>query len=332
MEGMKNQWTGGQYSLFRAILGLFIIIYYLTDLSFLPTIEGFFAIGGVIAGAFLLIGKNDRVAALVLIALLVGRLIIVELDPRTVALLSLVIFHACLPKAPYGSWDAKERVDPRGDWRMPQRYYAAKWVVVALLYWWWAFWIRNPTAGLLEFLGVVAFALLALGSHIRPYVWLVMWLGQIFLFTKGDPNGVLLLEHWALFDPGWVKPKRRGHDHILFYDAPCGLCSLFIRFLLAERPGCNQMKFASLQGPTAKRLLQRGEGDTVVLYHHGKELVRWKAISEVLAELGGLWRLLSYIVKILPDFLYNLVARHRHKVKRSECPLIPPEYKDSFLP
>lgn len=329
---MKNEWTGGQYSLFRGVLGLFLLFYYFKDLSFLPTLEGFFAVGGIIAAAFLLLGKSDHSAALVLIALLLGRLIVVELDPRTVALLSLVIFHACMPRKPYGSWDAAGRLDPKGEWRMPKRYYSAKWVIMVLLYTWWAFWPSNPISGPLHFLLVVTFALLALLQPIRPLVWLAMWLWQIVLFLKGSPNGVLLLAHFALFDPGWIKPKKRGHDAILFYDAPCGLCSLFVRFLLAERPHCQELKLAPLEGTTAKRLLRGNEGDTVVFYHHAKELVRFEAIGEVLQELGGLWRLSGYVIKKFPRPLYDLVARHRHKVRKNSCTPIPEEFSEIFLP
>jgi predicted DCC family thiol-disulfide oxidoreductase YuxK len=332
MKSMKNKWTGGQYSLFRAILGLFLIIYYLKDLVFFPTIEGFFALMGVAAAIFLLVGKNDRIAALILTALLIGRLIVVEMDPRTVALLALVVFHACLPKYPYGSWDAQERSAQDRHWRMPQRYYFSKWVVMGLLYIWWAFWASNPTGGMMAFLVVVAFLILALSDAIRPLIWLLMWLFQIVLFAKGNPNGILLLAHWLLFDPGWIKSQKRGHDHILFYDAPCGLCSSFIRFLLAERPDQDQLKFASLKGATAQKLLEGTEGDTVILYHHGHKLLRWKAVAALLAELGGLWRLIAPIVKIFPDYLYNFIARHRHKVKRQACNLIPVEDQESFLP
>lgn len=329
---MKNGWTGGQYSLFRAVLGLYLIFYYLGDLSFLPTLEGFFAIGGVISGALLLIGKRDRIAALMLIALLLGRLIVVGLDPQTVALLALVIFHAFLPKTPYGSWDAMSRTDPRGEWRLPQRYYAAKWVIMWLLYWWWAFWPGNPTGGVYAFLGVVAFGILALGSHVRPYIWLAMWISQLVLHALGDPNGVLLLAHWALFDPAWIKPSRRGHDYILFYDGSCGLCSHFVRFVLAERPPGHQMTFAPLQGKTAATLLKDNRGDTVILYHAGKTLIEWKAIAEVLQELGGLWRLGGLFVKYLPPALYHQVASHRHKLTGKHCVIIPSAYKDCFLP
>ncbi len=329
---MKNKWTGGQYSLFRAFLAIFLIIYYLKELVFFPTIAGFFAIMGIIASAFLLIGKNDRYAALSLIALLIGRLIVVEPDPTTVTLLALVVFHAFLPKNPYGSWDARKCLGLEKNWRMPKRYYSLHWIVIGLLYIGWAFWQVNPTGRIVAFLGVIAFLIFSLSKAVRPVIWLLMWLIQIALFIKGTPNGVLLLAHWFIFNPGWIRPQKRGYEYILFYDAPCGLCSSFIKFLLCERPSENRLKFASLKGITGKQLLQKSKEDTVVLYHKADELLRWKAIAAVLAQLGGIWRLISPVLSILPDKLYDFIASRRHKIKKQASLFIPAKEKESFLP
>jgi len=38
----------------------------------------------------------------------------------------LLLLHAVLPKAPYGSWAARSRDDPRGNWYMPQSAFALR--------------------------------------------------------------------------------------------------------------------------------------------------------------------------------------------------------------
>lgn len=329
---MKNRWTGGQYSLFRVVIALYLFVFYLEDLAFLPTIEGFFALIALAVLPLFLVGKRDRIIALILIALLLGRLIIVGMDLGTVTLLSLMIFHAFLPRAPFGAYDAKNRPDPKGNWRLPQRFYVTKWIIIWLLYWWWAFWPNNSAAGGLEFAGVAAFGLLSLGSHIRPYIWLGMWLWQIALHLFGDLNSALLLAHIALFDPGWIPPARKGREYILFYDGSCDLCSTFVRFILAERAADDQMKFAPLGGATANAMRLREGNTTVVLYHQDKTYVRWKAIAEVLREIGGIWRLLAPFVTILPSALYNWIADHRHRFHKKHCLVMPKHLTSSFLP
>ena len=63
----------------------------------------------------LAIGARDRVAGLVLAAWL---LVIAWSWPSSFMGIVLVL-HAALPPAPYGSWEARGRPDPAGDWEMP---------------------------------------------------------------------------------------------------------------------------------------------------------------------------------------------------------------------
>ena len=46
----------------------------------------------------------------------------------------LLLAHAFLPPAPYGSWAARGRADPAGGWRMPPPIFCVAWVVLALGY------------------------------------------------------------------------------------------------------------------------------------------------------------------------------------------------------
>jgi predicted DCC family thiol-disulfide oxidoreductase YuxK len=107
---MKNGWTGGQYSLLRALLGAALLIR--------------FAIGGgplweraVIAAAAvpLLGGFQDRVAAIVIIAVL-----IIARGPWWA--IPILLFHVLQKGAPYGSVDGWGRVDPRGGWSIRPRF------------------------------------------------------------------------------------------------------------------------------------------------------------------------------------------------------------------
>jgi hypothetical protein len=46
----------------------------------------------------------------------------------------MLLAHAFLPEAPYGSWMARGRPDPGGKWEMPPAIFAVAWIVMALGY------------------------------------------------------------------------------------------------------------------------------------------------------------------------------------------------------
>lgn len=117
---MKNAWTGGQYSIVRAIVGACLFVYFLSRLD----LSSFFAIAAV----FLAIGWFDRVAAIVLWCAFAW---LYWLTP-VMLLSSPLLIHACLPPAPFLSSAARGRVDPRGNWSFPPVLYATAWIAMAL--------------------------------------------------------------------------------------------------------------------------------------------------------------------------------------------------------
>ncbi len=160
-------WTGGQYSVVRAALGIYLALHYaqlapwgaelFSRLGVLPAgaaspllslfpnvlalrdspafVTALLWLASVL-GALLAIGAYDRLAALGLWyigACLIGRNPLI-LNPALPFVGWLLLAHACLPPGPFGSWAARGRVDPRGGWRMPGGIYAAAWVVMAIGY------------------------------------------------------------------------------------------------------------------------------------------------------------------------------------------------------
>ena len=164
---MKNGWTGGQYSIFRAVFAIYLFVHFL---QLLPWGAELFSNRGVLpdgsASPLLhlfpnILALNDSpgmVTALLTLGALLSVLFGIGLYDRSIALglwyiwaclfgrdplISnpsipfvgwMLLAHLFVPPAPYGSLAARGRVDPGGGWRMPPAIFAAAWTVLALGY------------------------------------------------------------------------------------------------------------------------------------------------------------------------------------------------------
>jgi predicted DCC family thiol-disulfide oxidoreductase YuxK len=319
---MKNGWTGGQYSLFRGLLGLFVTFHFFSLMPWgkeLFSSEGalgfstskhldeyfpnplalwnspfditvFLALG-VLAGLCLTLGVRDRWAAVLLWfqwACLLDRNPLI-LNPHLPYLGWLLLAHACLPKAPFGSWDARRLPDRGASWTFPTALFGTAWLVVSWSYSFSGYrkaftpswtdgtaltWIlQHPMsrdnfaqhflAGLPgPVLAALTFAVLgleffngplALFRALRPWVWSAVTLMHLgILVTLDFPEltlGMLVVQAF-LFDPAWIAPKKIAGTPILFYDGACGLCHRAVLFALAENA---PFRFAPLQGKTFQK-------------------------------------------------------------------------------
>lgn len=167
---MKNGWTGGWYSVFRAILGAYLLVHFLhltpwtaevfssagmlpqahaspvIDLCpYFPNVLAYWDSPTCLTVLLLLagglsvlfaVGCWDRAAALGLWyiwACLFGRNPLIG-NPGLPYVGWLLLAHVFLPPAPYGSWAAWRRTDQRRGWRMPPAIFAAAWILMALGY------------------------------------------------------------------------------------------------------------------------------------------------------------------------------------------------------
>ena len=206
----------------------------------------------------------------------------------------LLLAHAFLPTAPYGSWAAPDRPDPRGTWRMTPSIFFAAWVLMALGYTYsgtmklgspsWidgsalARVLENPLARpgflriwLLSFppfilrlatwsaLGFeLCFAPLALIRRLQPLIWcamLLLHLGLFALVNFADLTAGMVILQLFTFDPAWVPPLKVRHAETMFFDGHCGLCHGAVRFVLAEDSAGTAFRFAPLQGETFQALV-----------------------------------------------------------------------------
>jgi predicted DCC family thiol-disulfide oxidoreductase YuxK len=316
---MNTGWTGGQYSIFRVVFGLYLFVTFarllpwsaelfsnrgaLADASTNPLIRLFpnilalwdspavvLALVTAAAGLAIMfaLGLRDRVAAIgmwYVLACLLGRNPLIS-NPSLPLAGWVLLAHALVPPAPYGSLDARGRPDPAGAWAMPKAIHAMAWVLMALGYSYSGYtkllnpsWIdgtalrhvlesplarpglltealllmpdgilRAVTWGSLAF--ELGFAPLALSRRVRPWLWglmLGMHLGLLALIDFADLSLGMIMLHLFTFDPAWVGARDPAATETVFYDGHCGLCHRAVRFILAEDRAGSAFRFAPLQ-------------------------------------------------------------------------------------
>ena len=216
---VSNGWTGGQYSLFRAIFGAYLFVLFVRPLwrvgSFFcqstvlqstvllapPDPLGFllpnmwklwntpvFVISLLVIAAglsvLLTIGLYDRVASVLLCPIWICFFAYVPyFDLLSVS--GLLLAHVFVPPAPYGSWAGRGRPDPNGSWCMPQMIYLAAWILLALGHAYTGFTkLVDPS-----WLDGAALARILENPLSRP-----SWLRKTLLTL---PNGILRLATWG---------------------------------------------------------------------------------------------------------------------------------------
>jgi predicted DCC family thiol-disulfide oxidoreductase YuxK len=305
---VTNGWTGGQYSLVRALTGAGALVGIAVAAS--QTASGprasAMAGAGLLAAGSLALGRFSRTAA-------VGTAIVWLLARRTdvwavdVAAGAVFAVHAAMARAPYGSLDARGRVDPGGDWAMhPWRLALAA----------------------LAFLGVfVLFAWTAAEGLANPWRW----------------AGSLAALLFVAFDPGWIPRHSPASTDALFYDGTCGLCHGAVRFVLAEDADGTAFRFAPLDSDAFRAAVPADLRATlpdslVIATADGRVLTRADGVLHLTRRLGGIWRALGTIAGVFPtrllDAAYDVVARLRHRLfarPKDACPLLPPHLRARFL-
>jgi len=132
--------------------------------------------------------------------------------------------------------------------------------------------------------------------------------------------------------------------HLLLYDGACALCNGLTQFVLERDQRC-LFEFASLQSAAARSVLEpfgASPDDLSTLYvladyrgTRSRLLRKGRAVVFVMTALGWPWRAAA-LAGILPDAvldrLYDLVARHRHRVAAGQRCLLPtPEQRSRFI-
>lgn len=221
---MKNGWTGGQYSIVRALFGAYLFVHFLTA-AIAGVATPLYALAAI-ASIFFAIGLYDRIAAVVICGVLAFLFV---RDPRIDHLAlavagCMLLIHALMPPSPYGSWAARGRIDPRGGWSFPPALFAVLWIVLSLF-------------------------------------WLVMLLLRPSLTHLGF---AMVIVHLFAFNPAWVPQRSPATTDVLQYDGSCGLCHRSVRMVLAEDRSGTAFTFSPLPGSDqASVIVETADGRTL---------------------------------------------------------------------
>ena len=131
---------------------------------------------------------------------------------------------------------------------------------------------------------------------------------------------------------------------MLLYDGTCGFCAASVQFVL-RRERQHTLRFAALESEAGREVRARhsqlaGVDSMIWVDAPGtaaeRVLLRSDAALRVARYLGGPWRLSAIgrlVPRLLRDGLYDLVARHRHRLisESAQCYLPPPAVRARFL-
>lgn len=134
-------------------------------------------------------------------------------------------------------------------------------------------------------------------------------------------------------------PEIKSYKIILF-DGVCNFCNYWVNFAI-KRDRKKKLKFTTLQGETAKQLLQKFHINpisinSVVFIDKDKAYTQSSAAIRICKYLNGGWKLFyGFMIfpKFIRDFFYNIIARNRYKWygKKESCMVPTPEVKERFL-
>lgn len=140
--------------------------------------------------------------------------------------------------------------------------------------------------------------------------------------------------------------SERFSTALVLYDGLCALCSRMVQFLL-ENDRHQILKFASLQGDTAKAIFQRhpqiDDNLRSVIYIRDFDspdetlFFRSGAIIQILDDIDthpGTAFFLSLVPRFIRDFVYDIIATYRYRWfgKYERCWLPQIKWTERFLP
>ena len=130
----------------------------------------------------------------------------------------------------------------------------------------------------------------------------------------------------------------------VFFDGECGFCHRWVQLVVKLDHNGRAFQFAPRKGETFQSLVARERREALppsilVLTTEGRILTRSSAVLHILDRLGGGWRVMAVVGRMVPagirDVAYRFIARVRHGLlpaPDSACPIVSPELRARFGP
>lgn len=128
-------------------------------------------------------------------------------------------------------------------------------------------------------------------------------------------------------------------EKIIVFDGVCILCNAFVQFI-HKKDRSKQFYFATAQSNYVKEKFASSKlpispMDSVFYLKNGKVLTESSAVINVLADIGGLYKLLYvfiYVPAFMRNALYRFCAKRRYQVfgKLESCMTPSEDWKDHF--
>jgi predicted DCC family thiol-disulfide oxidoreductase YuxK len=172
---------------------------------------------------------------------------------------------------------------------------------------------------------------------------LLLHLGLFILISFPDLTAGMVILHLFTFDPAWIPAVQANALEHIFYDGHCGLCHHVVRFVIAEDVDGTKFRFAPLQGSSLESFVPARErarlpDSVIVRTTDGSLLTRSGAFVHIFRRLGGVWRVISATVALVPhplvDAAYDSIARIRYAIfgrRTNSCPVVSPELRIRFV-
>ena len=130
----------------------------------------------------------------------------------------------------------------------------------------------------------------------------------------------------------------------VFFDGDCGFCHRSVQLVVKHDRDGRAFRFAPRKGETFRSLVAEKRREALppsilVLTTEGQILTRSSAVLHILERLGGVWRMMAIVGRMVPagirDVGYRFIARVRHGLlpaPDSRCPGVAPELRGRFGP
>ena len=127
---------------------------------------------------------------------------------------------------------------------------------------------------------------------------------------------------------------------VILFDGYCNLCNSQVNSIL-RLDSKKFFYFSNLDSSFSKKVIKENkveslEGNTIILYHNNKIIIKSDAAIKIAYLLGGFFKIFI-IFKILPNFIrdgiYDVISRNRYRWfgKSDSCYIPKKEILDRFI-